>query len=72
MSENYIKGELASCPFCGGDAELILRGNEFTKKRSAEILCNKCNVVMTVGAIRNSLEWCTKIVAEKWNKQCQK
>jgi Lar family restriction alleviation protein len=57
------------CPFCGGDAELILRGNTFTKKRNAEIRCGNCNVEMVVGAIRNSLDWCAKTVIAKWNKR---
>lgn len=58
---------MRSCPFCGGEAELILRGNAFTKKRNAEIRCGSCNVEMVVGAIHNSLEWCQEKVIQKWN-----
>ena len=62
--------EILNCPFCGQEAELILRGNDWTKRRSAEIKCNKCNVIMIVGAIHGTLDWCTKKVIEKWNKRC--
>lgn len=63
------QADILPCPFCGNDVELILRGNEFTKERSAEIKCSSCNVVMVVGAIRNDLDWCTAIAINKWNKR---
>ena len=58
-------------PFCGGEAERILRGNAHTKKRSAEIKCKECNVLMVVGAIRNDLDWCAAIVTGKWNRRAE-
>lgn len=47
--------EIKSCPFCGGKPELITRGNEHTKKRSAEIYCKNCVLTMVVGVIRYPL-----------------
>lgn len=76
MDENLMSSQtnanelvMRRCPFCGGEPELILRGNAFTKKRNAEIRCNNCNVEMVVGAVHNSLEWCEKKVVEKWNNR---
>jgi Lar family restriction alleviation protein len=67
---NGIKSDvIRPCPFCGGEAEIILRGNAFTKKRNAEIRCGNCNVEMVVGAVHSSLEWCAKTVTAKWNKR---
>ena len=64
-----MDSRLKYCPFCGGVAEIITRGNAFTKKRSAEIECSKCHVKMIVGAIRNSLDWCESIIINKWNQR---
>jgi len=64
-----IDDVLKKCPFCDGDAELILRGNAFTKKRSAEIECNSCHTKQVTGAIHNSLKWCKEKAIEKWNKR---
>jgi len=61
--------EIKPCPFCGGEAELITRGNAFTKKRSAEIECSKCHTLQVTGAIHSSLEWCQEKAIEKWNKR---
>jgi Lar family restriction alleviation protein len=63
------KEELKPCPFCGGKAEMITRGNEATKKRSAEITCTSCRATQITGAIRGSLEWCQDTAIEKWNKR---
>jgi hypothetical protein len=63
------KEEILPCPFCNGEPILIERGNEHTRKRSAEIECTSCHVKMIVGAIHNSLEWCKETVIEKWNER---
>ena len=62
---------LRSCPFCGGTAELITRGNAFTKKRSAEVECTKCHTKQVTGAIHNNLGWCIGVAVEKWNKRSE-
>ena len=60
--------EIKECPFCGKQPELIRRGNEHTK-RSAEIICKNCGVIIKVAAIRNNLQWCVDTVIAKWNKR---
>jgi len=61
--------ELKPCPFCGGEAELITRGNQYTKKRSAEIECGKCHTKQITGAIRGTIEWCKETAIKKWNNR---
>lgn len=61
------KVELRPCPICGGEAELLTRGNDVTKKRSAEIKCKECGCLLVVGAIRFPLTWAVKKVSDKWN-----
>lgn len=68
MNKEKIKG----CPFCGNlNPELITRGSNSSKKRSAEIYCKPCCTIMKVGAIRNSIEWCEEKVIEKWNTRTE-
>lgn len=59
--------ELKPCPFCGEFPLMITKGNEHTKKRSAEIYCKGCNTTMRVGAIKFTLNWCIDTVLFKWN-----
>lgn len=61
--------ELKKCPFCGSSVELILRGNAFSKSRSAEIKCSFCPCFMKVGAIHNNLQWCENKITEIWNRR---
>lgn len=60
---------LRSCPFCGAEPELILRGNAHTKSRSAEVYCRSCHTKQVTGAIHNSLDWCQEKAVEKWNRR---
>jgi len=69
MSKDITEKELLPCPFCGKNAELITRGNDHTKKRSAEVECSYCHIKQITGAIRNSIEWCKEIAIHKWNKR---
>ena len=62
-----MENKLKECPLCGSNPELITRGNEYTKKRSAEIYCKQCCMTMVVGAVRFPLQWAIKKVSEKWN-----
>jgi len=60
---------LEPCPFCGGDGELIIIGNDMTKRRSSEIKCTTfgCQSVQRVSAIRHPIDWCNEKAVEKWN-----
>jgi len=60
---------LRSCPFCGAEPELILRGNAHTKSRSAEVYCRSCHTKQVTGAIHNSLAWCEDKAVDKWNRR---
>ena len=66
-----LQGELLPCPFCGNEAELIEKGNNYTKKRFITIKCtNKnCRAEMTNGAIRNDMNWLKEISTNAWNKR---
>lgn len=61
--------KLKSCPFCGGVAEKIFIGNEYTKKRSVKIKCKKCFTYQITGAIIHDHDWCDKVATEKWNSR---
>ena len=63
--------ELKQCPFCGGDAVLLLRscngapsGNVGTE---AVIQCNTCNVKFTRWALKKV--WAKKSAIEAWNRR---
>lgn len=58
---------LLPCPFCGNIPELITRGNNYSKKRSAEVYCKPCHLITTVGVIRFPLQWAVDKVTERWN-----
>lgn len=64
-----MENNLLTCPFCGGIPELLLIGNDHTKKRSVKIECTKCHTVQITGAIKFNHEWCKKTAVEKWNKR---
>jgi hypothetical protein len=61
--------ELLPCPFCGGTANKVRIGNDYTKKRSVVITCtNKlCRTEQRTGAIHNSHDWCDEVATKKWN-----
>ena len=41
------KGVLVPCPFCGGEAEYIERGNEHVGLKETVIRCKKCGTKQT-------------------------
>lgn len=63
--------ELLPCPFCGGEADKIFKGNDYTKKRSVTIKCTKCFTEQRTGAIQNNLEWCDASAIKRWNQRTQ-
>ena len=60
---------VSDCPFCGGRPLISQKGNDRTRSRSTTIKCRPCNVQMTHGAIRNSMEWTKKVTIEYWNSR---
>ena len=70
-SGEFEANKLLPCPFCGGEPEFYTIGNDYTKKRSAEIKCTKCMVKRTTGAIEHDLEWCGRKAIEAWNERWQ-
>jgi hypothetical protein len=63
--------ELKPCPFCGGQAGLIHRGNDHTETREVTVRCRTrgCCKGMTVAAVREDMSWCEERAVEHWNKR---
>ena len=64
------KGEsMKDCPFCGSEAELIERGNEFTKRRQVDIKCSNklCRATMVNAALRMSMEKLKNVSIKAWD-----
>jgi len=59
--------ELKPCPFCGGQPELHLIGNERSRTRKIIIKCTKCRIMRTDAAIKNSISWLEDIAIKNWN-----
>jgi hypothetical protein len=64
--------DLMDCPFCGGKVEIVLRGNDFTNKRSAEIECSYCHTKQATAAKHNTIEWCEEVAIIRWNTRAYK
>ena len=64
--------ELLPCPFCGGSATLMFKGNNYTKSRSATVTCNSCYVSRTIGAVHHDAIWCAKLSIDRWNERQNK
>jgi hypothetical protein len=62
---------MLSCPFCGGEAEILFIGNRVSKSRKATIKCtNKmCRCEMVNATLRHDTEWVAKVSIEAWNKR---
>ena len=61
--------ELLLCPFCGGEPEMLHKGNKFSAKRSVTIKCKKCRVQRTDAAMRFGMEWLEGVAIDHWNKR---
>lgn len=59
------KHELKECPFCGGQAEVLIYTGGIL------IRCSKCKI--STGMIDASIDYCAKtVVVEKWNRRIEK
>jgi len=63
--------KLSPCPCCGGESQLIFKGNHATKNRSAITKCTKCRLKREVAAVHHSSEWCARTAIEGWNKRIE-
>lgn len=60
---------LPECPLCGGDLDVIRRGNDHTKSREVTVKCSRCRLQRTDKAVRHGFDWLEKGQAEWWNKR---
>jgi hypothetical protein len=58
---------LMPCPFCGGEPEMLRKGNDHTKKRSITIRCPDCRVERTDAALIHSMAWLEELSTRNWN-----
>jgi len=58
---------LLDCPFCGGTANIIFIGNDYSKRREVIIKCSKCQVEMHDAALRLNTETLAKTTIDRWN-----
>lgn len=65
MSELKLK----NCPYCGGEPETIIRGNEHTAKRFVIIKCKKCRIALTTSGILSPLATLMTWSIERWNRR---
>lgn len=68
---DFMYDVLLPCPSCGSDAELLFKGNDYTKSRSVIIKCKKCRLQRTDGTIYQSSEWGAKVCIDLWNTRTQ-
>lgn len=62
--------EMKPCPFCGGEAGMLHKGNDHTK-RVVTVRCKvgDCCQGIAVGALRNDFAWCEDTAVRRWNER---
>ena len=60
---------MLQCPFCGAEPEMMQIGNDYTKKRSVVIKCNRCRIQRKDSALRNSMDWLVDVAVKQWNQR---
>ena len=62
---------LKPCPFCGGDAEIILTGNDFIGYSKSQVRCKRCGVgrIQRYMRKKHDGEWIERTVTEHWNQR---
>lgn len=64
------KVELKPCPFCGGEAEVILTGNSIAGYRRVEVRCDTCGMGRTYRIVKGTSSDTIRCqVAKKWNRR---
>jgi Lar family restriction alleviation protein len=67
MTEKY---ELKPCPFCGGEAEIILVGNSIEGYSKVDVHCHCCGMGRTYRKLKGmNSNTIRSQVAEKWNRR---
>ena len=62
--------DLKRCPFCGGEAEVILTGNSIVGYSKVDVRCHCCGMGRTYKKIKGmSSDTIRSQVAEKWNRR---
>ena len=62
--------ELKGCPFCGGEAEVILTGNSIVGYRKVDVRCRICGMGRTYRIVKGtSSDTIRGQVAKKWNRR---
>ena len=63
--------ELKPCPFCGGKAQYIERGNQHVGISQTEIKCRRCNTKQTHKWIRlkYDFDYVRKTTVDGWNRR---
>lgn len=69
VCSNQELERLLPCPFCGGEPEMLRKGNNHRPKRSITIRCKGCRVERTDAAIRHGMDWLEHIATEHWNQR---
>jgi len=59
---------LSNCPFCDAVPKIKHIGNVHTKK-SIEIRCSACSILMKNSAIHRSMDWLEDISVSQWNNR---
>lgn len=64
---------LKSCPYCGGEAEIVQIGNEVTPKRGFEVRCLTwgCSTKKRAMVIRQPLEKARGFAVAAWNTRAE-
>lgn len=69
MSNKSSEANIMDCPFCGGSVDVIRMGNNYTKRRSITLKCNRCRVSLTNSGIRMTLEELVEVSTIQWNQR---
>ena len=61
---------LKPCPFCGGEADVMLTGNSIVGYSKAEVRCRVCGMGRTYRKVKGmSSDVIRTSIARKWNRR---